>query len=313
MSREKDLNNALKELHKITGLDLTFVNTPPDNDLQVLEQIHKLTDAYKEKYNKFGFIKELFSDQLSPDDIFNRAQKLHIDFHMKRAIYIIEAKKSKDKTILETLKHLFMPLTNDFIVEYNDCKIILVKALTSSNSSIELESTAKTIVDMLNTEAMFKVRVGYSSIVEDLSQIPIAYQQAQLALDIGDVFYMDKTIFSHTNLGIGRLIYHLPASLCETFLYEIFGNNPPGSFDNETLTTVNAFFENGLNIAETARQLYVHRNTLIYRLEKLQKWTGLDIRSFDDALLFKIIIMVVLHLRHKNEQERSMEKANPIV
>ncbi|RDU22371.1 PucR family transcriptional regulator [Anaerosacchariphilus polymeriproducens] len=299
LSQENKLNQALKELYNVTGLQFSLLSNPELDTKQALEQIKHLTHAYREKYNKSGFIQELLIEELSSSDIFYRAQKLHIEFHAKRAVYIIETKNAKDSTLLETLKNLFTNLTDDFIIEFSPNNIILVKTFYSKKSKVELEQTANTIVDMLNTEAMSKVRVGYSSIIEDLSQLIIAYKEARLALDIGNLFYTNKATHCHSSLGLGRIIYHLPESLSTTFLKEILGTDPLNSIDEETLTTINIFFDNGLNIAETARKLYIHRNTLIYRIEKLQKLTGLDIRSFDDAVLIKIALMIIRHLKSR--------------
>lgn len=318
VSLEKDLNKALNELYAVTGLKLTLVETPEISNKKMLNQIQHLTYAYKEKYNKEkfineklnkeSFIKELFTSDFSSSDIYHRAKQLHIDYHCKRAVFIIETKNAKDPAIQETLRNLFTTLTNDFVIEFKDNALILVKSIKSADTSIELDSIAKTIVDMLNTEAMSKVRVGYSSTIIDLSQIDSAYKEAQLALDIGTVFYMNRNTLSHSSLGLGRLIYHLPIPLCKTFLQEILGEEPQLPFDEETLKTINVFFETGLNIAETARRLYIHRNTLIYRLEKLQKLTGLDLRSFDDAVRFKIGLMVIQHLEYKENQKQLHEK-----
>lgn len=318
MSLETDLNKALKELHAVTGLKLTLAETPEISNDKVLNQIQHLTYAYKEKYNKDkyinekfnreSFIKELLTSDFSSSDIYHKANQLHIEYHCNRAVFIIETKNAKDPAIQETLRNLFTPLTNNFVIEINNYNLILVKSIKTTDSCIELNSIAKTIVDMLNTEAMSKVRVGYSSPIIDLAQLNSAYKEAQLALDIGTIFYMSKTTLSHSSLGLGRLIYHLPVPLCESFLHEILGEEPLVPIDEETLTTINIFFETGLNIAETARRLYIHRNTLIYRLEKLQKLTGLDLRCFDDAVRLKICLMVIQHLKYKENQKQVNEK-----
>ena len=168
---------------------------------------------------------------------------------------------------------------------------------------MELDKTANMILDMLNTEAMTKVRVAYGTVINDIKEVSRSYKEAKMALEVGKIFYADKNVVPYNNLGIGRLIYQLPIPLCEMFMTEVFGENLPDTFDEETLTTINKFFENNLNVSETSRQLYVHRNTLVYRLEKLEKSTGLDIRKFDDALTFKIAMMVVSYMTYMNNSE----------
>ena len=167
----------------------------------------------------------------------------------------------------------------------------------------DLEKTASTILDMLNTEAMTKVHVAYGTIVNEIKEVSRSYKEAKMALDVGKIFYSNKNVIAYSHLGIGRLIYQLPLPLCRMFIKEIFDNKSPDDFDEETLTTINKFFENSLNVSETSRQLYIHRNTLVYRLDKLQKSTGLDLRVFEDAITFKIALMVVKYMKYMESLE----------
>ena len=161
-----------------------------------------------------------------------------------------------------------------------------------------LEQTANMIVDMMNSEAMMKVRVSYGTVVRELREVSKSYKEAMMAMDVGRIFYAEKNVIAYSTLGIGRLIYQLPVNLCRIFIEEIFGGNQVYDIDDETLTTINKFFENNLNVSETSRQLFIHRNTLVYRIEKLQKATGLDIRTFEDAMTFKIAMMVVNYMKY---------------
>ena len=176
--------------------------------------------------------------------------------------------------------------------------IILVKEIGEKDQIEDLEKTAHVIVDMLNTEAMSRVHVAFGTIVKELKEVSRSYKEAKMALDVGKIFYSDKKVVAYSNLGIGRLIYQLPMPLCKMFIKEIFEEKTPDQFDEETLTTINKFFENNLNVSETSRQLYIHRNTLVYRLDKLEKSTGLDLRIFDDAITFKIALMVVKYMNY---------------
>ena len=176
--------------------------------------------------------------------------------------------------------------------------IIIVKEIKDKDTYEDLEKTAQVIVDMLNTEAMARVRVAFGTIIKDIKEVSRSYKEAKMALDVGKIFYSDKKVMAYSNLGIGRLIYQLPLPLCKMFIKEIFDDNTPDNFDEETLTTINKFFENNLNVSETSRQLYIHRNTLVYRLDKLQKSTGLDLRVFEDAITFRIALMVVKYMNY---------------
>lgn len=261
-------------------------------------QIQNLLVAYKERYDKDNFIKNLLLDNLLLVDIFNRAKKLHIKMNTRRVVYIIETSKEKDSGALETVRSMFASGNHDFITAVDEKNIIIVKQIGENDDYNDLEKTAQVIVDMLNTEAMAKVHVAYGTIVNDIKEVSRSYKEAKMALDVGKIFYGDQNVMAYSNLGIGRLIYQLPMPLCKMFIKEIFGETTPDQFDEETLTTINKFFENNLNVSETSRQLYIHRNTLVYRLDKLQKSTGLDLRVFEDAITFRIALMVVKYMNY---------------
>lgn len=269
-----------------------------------VSQIQNLIIAYKERYDRNNFIQNLILDNMLLIDIYNRAKKLHIETEVRRIVYIIETKNEKDSAAVEIVKGLFSNRTRDFITEVDEKSIILVQELKEQDGYEVVEDTAKMLRDMLNSEAMMSVRISYGTIVDEIRQVSRSYKEAKMALDVGKIFYIEKTIIAYNTLGIGRLIYQLPIPLCQMFMKEVFTEKMPDSFDEETLTTINKFFENNLNVSETARQLYIHRNTLVYRLEKLQKSTGLDIRVFDDALTFKIAMMVVSYMKY---MEQSMQ------
>jgi len=263
-----------------------------------VSQLAALITAYEDRYDKNSFIQNLLLDNMLLVDIYNRAKKLHIENEVRRLVYIVETANEKDSTAMEIMRGLFMGTGKDFITEVDEHSIILVQELDEEQGYDYGLYTARMICDMMNTEAMSNVRVAFGTIVRDLQQVSRSYKEARMALDVGRIFYTEKHIHAYNTLGIGRLIYQLPINLCEMFMNEVFTLDKPDTFDEETLTTINKFFENNLNVSETARQLFVHRNTLVYRLEKLQKSTGLDIRSFDDALTFKIALMVVNYMRY---------------
>ena len=193
---------------------------------------------------------------------------------------------------------MFSSQSGDYITAVDESNVILIKALEQGGSHEELMGIADTIVAMMNAEAMLNVRVSFGTVVPELKDVSKSYKEAKMALDVGKIFYAEKNVAAYSTLGIGRLIYQLPINLCRIFIEEIFGDNVPDDLDEETLNTINKFFENNLNVSETSRQLFVHRNTLVYRIEKLQKSTGLDLRNFDDALTFKIALMVVNYMKY---------------
>ena len=261
-------------------------------------QIQNLMVAYKERFDKDNFIKNLLLDNLLLVDIYNRAKKLHIEIQKPRVVLLLEIPAGKENYAMEFLKSMFSAQSGDYVTAVDENTLIVIKQVEAKDSYAEVAEVAETTVAMMNTEAMINVRVAYGTIVEELKDVSKSYKEAKMALDVGKIFYAEKTVTAYSTLGIGRLIYQLPINLCEMFIEEIFGGKVPEELDEETLTTINTFLENNLNVSETSRQLYVHRNTLLYRLEKLEKYTGLDIRIFDDALTLKIALMVVRYMRY---------------
>ena len=263
-----------------------------------VSNIQNLITAYKERFDRNNFFQNLILDNLLLVDIYNRAKKLHIEIQKPRVVLLLEIPAGKENYAMEFLKSMFSAQSGDYVTAVDENTLIVIKQVEAKDSYAEVVEVAETTVAMMNTEAMINVRVAYGTIVEELKDVSKSYKEAKMALDVGKIFYAEKTVTAYSTLGIGRLIYQLPINLCEMFIEEIFGGKVPEELDEETLTTINTFLENNLNVSETSRQLYVHRNTLLYRLEKLEKYTGLDIRIFDDALTLKIALMVVRYMRY---------------
>ncbi len=259
-------------------------------------QIQNLMSAYKEKFDKENFIKNVLLDNMLLVDVYNKAKKLHIDIEARRVVFVIETPREKDNNTLDIVKSIFAGRNKDFITAVDEDSIILVKELKNNEEYDDLRSTARMILDMLNSEAMTNAYIAYGTIVDKIKDVSRSYKEAKMALDVGKIFYSERYIIAYNRLGIGRLIYQLPIPLCRMFIEEIFPDVTPDQFDEETLLTINKFFENSLNVSETARQLYIHRNTLVYRLDKVHKATGLDLRVFEDAITFEIALMVVKYM-----------------
>ena len=268
-----------------------------------VSEIQNLVIAYKEHFDKNNFFQNLLLDNLLLVDIYNRAKKLRIETEHPRVVFLVEAQNDKDNIAMELLKNLFEEQGDCYLTAVEQKNIIMIKGVSSVNAYEEVEQTAQVIVDMLNSEAMLVAKVAYGTIVGELKEVSKSYKEAKMALDVGKIFYSEKAITAYNTLGIGRLIYQLPINLCRIFIKEIFGDSIPEELDDELLTTVQKFFDNNLNVSETSRQLFVHRNTLVYRLEKLHQSTGLDIRTFDDALTFKIALMVVNYMKYIDSME----------
>lgn len=268
-----------------------------------VSELQNLIVAYKEKYDTNNFFQNLLMDNMLLVDIYNRAKKLHIETAVPRAVFLIETGQGKTGTASELLNGLFSSQAGDYTSAIDENSVILIKTVKSDDNYDELEKTANTIVDMMSMEAMMNVKVAYGTIVNELKEVSKSYKEARMALDVGKIFYAEKKVTAYNKLGIGRLIYQLPVNLCRIFIDEIFAPDTLSELDDEVLMTINKFFENNLNVSEAARQLFVHRNTLVYRIEKLAKSTGLDIRTFDDALTFKIALMVVNYMKYLDSME----------
>ena len=268
-----------------------------------VSQFEHVNQLYEKRVDKNRFFQQLLLDNLLLVDVYQQAKKLNVDIEAKRVIFVVEPKRQGDNLVLETMKGLYATGTKDYVTSVDEGHIILIKALDKTDDYEEVNEIAKAIVDALGAEAMVDARVSYGTIIEELKDVSKCYKEASIALDVGRIFYVEKNVLAYNELGIGRLIHQLPISLCEMFLDEVFHGNAIEQLDKETLVTVNTFFENNLNISETARQMYLHRNTLGYRLDKITRTTGLDVKKFDDALTFKIALMVSDHMNfYKNQK-----------
>ncbi|MDO4294275.1 MAG: helix-turn-helix domain-containing protein [Eubacteriales bacterium] len=261
-------------------------------------QIQNLLVAYKERFDKDNFIKNLLLDNLLLVDIYSRAKKLHIPADANRVVLIIESGEGRDNNILDQLRTAFGSNNRDFVTAVDENNVIVVRELTEPDEGREIFRCAEEIAQWLEGEGVENSRISYGTVVREIKEVSRSYKEAKMAMDVGKIFFDERTIIAYSELGIGRLIYQLPIPLCKMFIREIFGGKSPDDFDEETLTTISKFFENSLNVSETSRQLFIHRNTLVYRLDKLQKSTGLDLRVFEDAITFKIALMVVKYMKY---------------
>ena len=255
-------------------------------------QTQNLLVAYKERFDKDNFIKNLLLDNLLLVDIYNRSKKLHIETDVKRIALIVETNLDKESNSLEIVRAVIGSKSKDFVTAVDEKSVVIVKEVGDTETYEDLCKYARSIKEMLAGEGMPEARIALGTVVNEIKDVSRSYKEAKMTLDVGKIFYSER------NLGIGRLIYQLPIPLCKMFIREIFDGKSPDDFDEETLTTINKFFENSLNVSETSRQLYIHRNTLVYRLDKLQKSTGLDLRVFEDAITFKIALMVVKYMKY---------------
>ncbi len=255
---------------------------------------------YDEKYDKASFVKNVILDNILPSDIYIKSKELHINNEVPRIVYLIKFIGKNDCVPLDVIQNLYPDKNKDYVIGVGENEVVLVREIKEPVDMKEIVKTAKNIVDTVNTEFFSKTFVGIGTVVESIKELARSYKEAQISIEVGKVFDTEKNVISYDNLGIGRLIYQLPTTLCEMFLGEVFKKGAFEVLDRETLITIQAFFENNLNVSETSRKLFVHRNTLVYRLEKIKKLTGLDLREFEHAITFKVALMVKKYLSSKS-------------
>ncbi len=261
-------------------------------------QVQNLLSAYKDRFDKDNFVKSLLLDNMLLVDIYNRAKKLHIETEVSRIVIIIETQHEKDSNALEIVRNLNSSRTRDFITAVDEKNIIIVREVKADETYDDIIKSCYTLLDMLNMEAMSQAYIALGTVVGEIREVSKSYKEAKMALNVGKIFYDGQKVIAYSKLGIGRIIYQLPMPVCATFIKEIFGEHTPDSLDAETIETVTKFFENDFNVSETARKLYIHRNTLVYRLDKIQKITGLDVRNFNDAVTLTISLMVTKYMKY---------------
>ncbi|MCL2702223.1 MAG: helix-turn-helix domain-containing protein [Defluviitaleaceae bacterium] len=270
--------------------------------------VQNLITAYKERFDRDNFVKNLLLDNLLLVDIYSRAKKLKIENDVRRVAYLIEAESDvlNELTGVEIIRNLFPEKNRDFVAAVDKTSIILIKEVKQHDSAEDIEQTARVLCDTLSAESMGNVLVSIGTPVKDLKLVSGSYKEARMAMEVGKIFAPGDNVVSYEKLGIGRLIYHMPKSLCKMFVNEVLAGTTLEQIDEETISTVNEFFRCSLNISETARKLIIHRNTLVYRLDRLQKITGLDLREFDDAVLFYITLMVAKFISYHNKKNLDM-------
>ena len=251
---------------------------------------------YEEKHDRGAFIKDIISDNIMLGDIYMRAKELRVPADVPRGVFVVRSLRKGESVPIDLIQSQFPDRQNDFVLSVGEGDVVLIRQVSEGSGIKELNKVAAQMEEALRGGTESTVVVGIGTVANHLRELAKSYKEAQIAIEVGKVFDTEKYIINYENLGIGRLIYQLPTTLCEMFLQEVFKKNPIDALDQETLFTIHKFFENNLNVSETARKLFVHRNTLVYRLEKIKKLTGLDLREFDDAITFKVALMVKKYL-----------------
>lgn len=292
-----------EEMRYVLSVSGSSKDVYPMGQLAV-RQLERILEMGYNREDRNQFIHNLLLDNLLPVDIANYAKQMHIGPECRWAVLVVEGKGCDAYDIQVILKHILAGRASDFIVPMEENGVVVVRRLEEPEGKREIDQLARILADTVSSETLCRVRVACGTIAFSLREVSRSYKEAKMALEVAEIFSSAKTVISYEELGIGRLIYQLPIPLCEMFLKEVFGDFDPNALDEEILATIYQFMENSLNLSETSRQLYVHRNTLVYRLEKLQKTIGLDVRQFEDAMTFKIAMMVSDYMEFLKEKQR---------
>ena len=306
-TEQKNIKRKLDELKRIT--DLSFRIELPDTEglseveeeeaaFYIIHQLDALITSYKESNSKEAIYKKWITGDIQTHELIHTAKRLHVSLSDRRAVFLVEAKETMDNSVMAILKHAFPDTSHVWLVPMSSCQLAIVYTFTAEVSEEMLHSTAYLVMDLLNAEALIQVNISFSAVTSHLNQLPSAYQEASLALNVGRIFYPGQYVYPYDKLGIGRLIYGLTKERCSAYLREVLGTDSPSFFQPEIVHVINCFLDNNLNIAETTRRLHMHRNTLIYRLEQIQKETGLDIRQFHDAMTIKTVLFVFNYMKN---------------
>ena len=306
-TEQQNVKRKLDELKRITGLSLQM-DLPDTADLSseeaeetvsyLLHQLDALIASYKEANSKEAIYKKWITGDMETHELIHTAKRLHVSLIDQRAVFLVETKEIMDSSVMTILKHAFPDTSHVWLVPMSSCQMAIVYTFTEEVSEELLHSTAYLVMDLLNAEALIQVNVSFSAVTDHLNQLPHAYQEAGLAMNVGRIFYPGQYVYPYNKLGIGRLIYGLSKERCSAYLREVLGTDSPAFFQPETVHVINCFLDNNLNIAETTRRLHMHRNTLIYRLEQIQKETSLDIRQFHDAMTLKTVLFVFNYMKN---------------
>lgn len=303
----RNVKRKLDELKRITGLSLHMELPETENAAEhddeeflsyTLHQLDALIDSYKETNSREAIYKRWITGEMETHELIHTAKRFHVPLTAWRALFLVESKETMENSVITILKHAFPDVSRSWFIPMSSCQLAIVYTFSEEISVDTLHSSAYLVMDLLNAEALIQVKVAYGAIYEHLNQLPKAYQEASLALNAGKIFYPDQYVYPYDKLGIGRLIYGLSREQCSAYLKEALGDCSPDFFQPETVHVINCFLDNNLNIAETTRHLHMHRNTLIYRLEQIQKETGLDIRQFHDAMTLKTVLFVINYMKN---------------
>ena len=281
-----DIKKELNKIYKLTGIKLSVEN----EDEVSISALKKISTAYKEKYSSANILLNILNGIYRDREKAHALQSLNIKPDTKMRLYLIYVPTKIDETIKKIITSLFPGRSSEYLCSLDSTHLCFLY--------LGEDNIAHPLLNVIETEGMTVAYIAYSDIFSDTSLLQKEYLDLRQALLISGIFYSDKKIISPNDLGTGELIYNIPRPVCENFLKRHFG----GVIDDDSMQLAATFLHHNLSIAETSRYMHMHRNTLVYRLEQIEKKYGIDIKTFEGADIFNIAILITNFLKVKNNE-----------
>lgn len=303
MEYSEQLETALENLRKLTGVDLSITVNSKEDEAFALEQLQNLYKTYKEKYDFTYVLQSLLQTEWTLTNITNWAKKTHVSAAQRRVVYLVKSEEPFGEYVPEILKSTVPDSGKTFVIPMSDDEIAIIHALNDGDAEEDILHYAYILIDSILAEAMIRVKAAYSEPVGHLQKLHHAWQDVLLAMNVGQAFYEAEDVYAYSHLGIGGLLYQLPPAACEKFLKETFQGGVRLLRDAPTRRLIECFFFNNLNVSLTAKQLKLHRATLLNRLTYIEETTGLGLRDIEDVTTWKLALMLVDYLKSRSSPE----------
>ena len=297
MNFEDKKEKLLEQLSKASGIKFEIA----DSELSDEETVNKLKEMvvrFNVLDSKSSFYRAFLTRELSYSDAAGYIHRFHIDENAIRMVFYLESQIDYSKEAVSLLKSL-LPDSQDALVQIDTKHIAVIVHFDTLPTDEDILQYCNEFLDMLESEAFLSFKVSYDLPINKFTELPNSYKDIVLAMHIGNIFRSSDHVYSYSTMGLGRLLYNIPEEEVETYLNNHINIDILAQLDVETLNLLEAFFDNDLSLAETSRKMFIHRNTLIYRLDKFADLTGYDVRKFSDAITVKLSLMLYNYIRSR--------------
>lgn len=209
---------------------------------------------------------------------------------LERCVMVFHMVQTDRERAYDLLEEITPLEDRDVLIDMDRHTVALIKDVEEVISSDELIQYGQALQETLMSETAHQITVGIGRTCHTVEELRESYSEARKAIEVGRQFQPEASIFAYSRLILERFLMEMPPDVNAAYHSMLFNRRNQRLFNEEMLYTIDMFFKKDLNLSDTARQLYIHRNTLVYRLDKVQRQTGLDLRSFEDAVTFKILM-----------------------